>query len=701
MKKNFILLLLLLYGLIYSGCIKEWTQFVNEDLNNVTVDSINVNPGLAVHVGKATFKIGDLIKEKPDTLVFDEQNDSLIKFILQMDTLYKMAVSDVYTMPTMDPISGMNFNMGDMTLAPLSTSKNVLLKSMINSTGVTYPGTGTVFFPAINGLAAGEYAYQSFDSFQEATFKSGQFSVTVTNNTPLVITIILALKNSDGTYFGNDVTFTDMQPNQTYKQIVDAATPGKNRMTAIVTGEVKSFSTPGSLSVTLSDTDALKFAVKTEKDLVIESAIAKVPYTEFSSDTSVNITPADNPTMDIKTLKLKSGKITFGINGTFPAPIQMEISMPFTKDVSGNALKQTLTIGGANSNASLDLSNTTTDLTQNGTTKNSFSLQYRAFTSDTTNMYTFTPPANFTLDASFDNFDFDYIEGSLGNFDSVAIPSDTMDLGIGDLFNKLEGSIKLTNPKITLGVQNSFGFGADLKLHITGKKGSDSVQVNINQSIQGATNPGDDVFSTVVLDKTTDNGKLIDLIALPPEQILFGGDVAITGKKSSNLFVAGASRILTNLDINIPLELNLNNVAFTDTMNLDSTTVPKELTGASLILNSTNGFPMSVGLQLDLFDSISNTKIETLTFKNTNGENVLLAAAKLNTDGTITPSENKIIMNLSNSDFENLQKANQLIFKLFLSTDDAVSGNGVPFRANSKISLDVSVAATSNVTINN
>jgi len=701
MKKNFILLSLLLYGLIYSGCVKEWTQFLNEDVNKVTIDSVTVNPSLAVHVGKATFKISDLIKEKPDTLVFDKQNDSLIKFILQMDTLYKMAVSDVYTIPTMDPISGMNFNLGDMTMAPLNVSRDILLKDMITSTGTPYPGTGTVYFPRIDGLAAGDYDYQGFDSFQEVTFKSGQFSVKMKNNTPLEISVILALKNSDGTYFGNDVTFSNILPGDSATQYVDAATPNKNRMTATVTGEVKSFSTPGANQVTLNGAETLGFAVNTEKDLIIESAVAKVPYTEFSSDTSINITPADNPTMDIKTLKLKSGGITFGINGTFPAPIQMEITMPYTKDALGNELKQTLTIGGANSNASLDLSNTTSDLTQGGTTKNSFSIQYKAFTSDTSTMYTFNPPVNFTLDASFDNFDFDYIEGSLGSFDSVAIPSDTMDLGIGDLFNKLEGSIKLTNPKITVGVQNSFGFGADLKLHIKGKKGSDSVQVNINQSIQGAANPGDDVFSSLVLDKNTDNGKLIDLIALPPEKILFGGHVAISGKKSSNLFVAGASRILTNLDINIPLELNLNNVAFTDTMDLDSTTVPKELTGATLILNSTNGFPMSVGLQLDMFDSISNQTLETLMFKNTNGENVLLASAKLNGDGTISPSDNKIIMSLSNSDFENLQKANKLIFKLFLSTDDAANGNGVPFRANSKITLDISVAASSSVTINN
>ena len=701
MKKKRILWLLAFIGLFQSACVNDWKQFLTEDIDKITLDSIHVTPAAAVHVGSATFKIGDLINEKPDTFIFDANNDSLMKFIMNIDTLYKMAVSDVYQMPALDPISGIKMDMGDMTMAPLNVSQDVLLKTMINTINPSlYPQEGVpVPFPEINGLPAGDFSYQGFDSFKSATFKSGQFTVTMTNNTPLTVTAILALRNADGTYFGTDVTFSNVAPGQTSSQVVDAA--GQTMIPTVI-GEVKSFSTPGAPvtnPITLDGTEALKFEVKTTGDLIIQSANAKVPYTEFTSDTSISITPADNPTMDIKTLKLKSGGVNFAVNGSFPAPITLEISMPYTKDASGNPLTQTLQIGGTNTSATLDLSNTTTDLTQGGTTKNAFSIQYKGYTSDTSNYYTFTPPASFTLDATFDNFAFDYIEGSLGNLDSIAIPSDTMNLGIGDLFSKLNGSIKITDPKITLGVQNSFGFGVDLNINLTGTNKNNTVDLNIAQSILGASTPGDDQFSSLVIDKNTDNGKLIDLIALPPENLTFGGYAKLTGKKASNLFITEASRVLTSLDINIPLVLNLNNVSFTDTMKLDSASVPKEIKEAVLVLNTTNGFPLGIGLEIEMYDSIANQTIETITAKDINGQEVLLPSAKVEADGSITPGTTKVILDLTKEDFENLQKANQLILHLYLSTDDAASGKGVPFRANSKITIDVAVAAQADVTV--
>ncbi len=690
MKKN-VLILALLTGIsmIFTSCYKDWQQFVNEDVNKITVDSINLQPGAAIHVGSATFKISDLVKEKPDTLEF-VGSDSLMTFRLQIDTLYNMAVADVYTMPTMDPISGMKFDMGDMTMSPISASKDIKLKQLIdNINPAFYPGTGNVFFPPISNVPAGDYAYNSFGNFKKVTFKSGQFTVTMVNNTPLTVTVVLGLRNSDSTYFGNDITFSSVPPNSTVSQTVDAA---NQRMTNQVTAQLKSFTTTGG-NVVLNGNESFSFNVSTSKPLVIQSAIAKIPYTEFMSDTVVDITPADNPTMDIKTLKLTSGSINFKLNGSFPAPIQLDITMPYTKDASGNPLSQTLLLSGSGT-GKLDLSGTTTDLTQGGTTKNSFSIKYKAFTSDTSNFYTFTPPANFSLDASFDNFNFDYVEGSLGNMDSIQIPSDTMQTGIGDVLDKISGSIKITNPTISVIVANSFGFGIHLNLNVTGKNGTDSVVMPVVKDLNGATNPGDNVLDSLILNK--DNSNIVDFIALPPQDITFGGVVKLS---SSNLFITAASKILAGLHINVPFEINLNNVAYIDTMNLDSTSIPKEIKEAALILQSTNGFPLSVGLSVELYDSIAKQTIETIEVKNTDGNPLVFAAAKVEADGSLTPSTNKIVLSLGKTDFDNLQKANKLILHLFLNTDDATSGKGVPFNANSKLTVDVAVAAQADLTV--
>ncbi len=680
-----------------SSCVSDWKQFIEEDIDNLVVDSINIQPAFALHIGTAEFKISDLIEEKQDTLMFVGE-DSLITFNMSIDTLYEMSVADVYEMPTVDPIGGQTFSMDELKIEDLSAELNVLLSEVLTSAGYSGPTTGTIPFPPISNVPAGDYAYEAFDSFQEVVFASGEFTIEMTNNTPLTVSVVMALRNSDGTYVGNDVNFSDIAPHTTARRTVDVA---GEKMTNEVTGEIKSFSTPGAgplpNTVTLDGSESFYFVVSTSKELVVATATAKIPLTEIVDSTMVSITPEDNPGLNITTLKLSTGRIDFTVNSGFAAPMIIDLEMPYTKTAEGVTLTKSFTFSnGGSQTQSLDLSNTTTDLTMNGDSSNIFFVKYSAAIGGDDQLYTFSSPATVSIDATFDNVNFDYIEGSLGVIDPFEIAHDTLDLGIGDLSSMLTGEIRITNPSIRLTVFNSFGFGAHLDLLVKGFRdgntNADTVELVLpNTDIGAATAVGEDQFTEIPLNSISTNGTLVDLIALPPKGIIFGGAVSVPNP--DNIFVSGNSRVLTGIEINIPLEINLKNVAFSDTITWDAESVPAEVNAVTLILKTTNGFPLEIGLNVDVYDSIDNVILRTISIKNNDGEEILLAAAAVDASGNVTPAINELRIKLEQADFESLQKANALILKATLNTFDAVSENGVPFNANSKLKIDIAIAA--------
>jgi hypothetical protein len=681
-----------------SSCVNEWKQFIEEDIDNIVMDSVELNPSVALRLGSIEFKIADLIEERPDTLIFDG-SDSLLTFRLAIDTLYEMPVADVYEMPEIEPITGQSFSMDEIKIDALTANRSITLEEMLTNAGATYPGEGNVIFPPVTDVYAGDYAYDSFeDQFEEVTFASGAFTVTMTNNTPIVVSVVMALRNLDNnTYVGNDVNFTNVAPGATVSQTVNVA---GERMYKEVTGELKSFSTPGTIPnfVNIDGEESFVFDVATTQDLVVATATAKIPLTEIKDSTLVDITPADNPELSIKTLSLSSGTINFTVNSNFGAPMNVLIEMPYTKDASGNALSETVTFNGTGSQTqSINLANTTTDLTMNGTAVNSFFVRYKASIGGDDILYTFSSPATATINATFDNVAFNSIFGSLGTIEPFVISNTTLDLGLGELSNKLSGSITITDPSIRLNIKNSFGFGAHLDLSVKGYKNNDTVYVTLpdNTDIAGAQNIGEDAATTILLDKFSTKNTLVDLIALPPAGILFGGKVSVPN--TSNVFVTGNSRVLVGFNVEVPLILNLNNVAFTDTMEFDGASLPAEIEEAKLMLKTLNGFPMEIGLIVDVYDSIANRVIHTISLLNTAGHPILLSAAAVDNQGNITPAANDVNLNISKVDYEQLLKGNALILKAMFTTYNAASGNGVPFNANSKIKIDVAIAAKAKI----
>lgn len=458
--------------LILASC-KDNYDFAYDGISN----NVEISPGVGLHVGTATLKLSDLVKEEEGVFEF-AGDDSIITIKYADSSLFNMAIADVYDMPEIEGIEGQSFDIADIKLDDISAERKVEVTDLAAGTGLpTYSGTGP--FPPVSNVPGGEYDYAEFDQFEVVTFSSGKFTVTVTNDLPFPINnLTLDLINDNGVLSGSAV-FPSIAARTSEQQVVDMA--GKT-MTKNVSARLSSFSTPGAAVVDYGDPNvALYFNVATTEELIVETATAKIPEQIIEDFTDVSLSSEDQD-VDLKELKLKTGEVNFVLNSAFDAPIALNVKLPFTKDENNNVVEYDFSFDGSGQQTRiLDLANTITDLTKGGTASNVFAVEYKATVGGTDQLITFSTPAAISIDATFDNVDFEYITGQFGNLEPYLIESDSFELA-GNFFDQLDGELKLTSPKMSLVIDNSFGIGVDINLDITGHKGSEAVNLEIGRA---------------------------------------------------------------------------------------------------------------------------------------------------------------------------------------------------------------------------
>ncbi len=214
-----------------------------------------------------------------------------------------------------------------------------------------------------------------------------------------------------------------------------------------------------------------------------------------------------------------------------------------------------------------------------------------------------------------------------------------MDIDLG-ILDGVSGEFAITNPTIKINYAHSFGLPVGVDIDIKGYfEDGDSVILSPDTEIIDAStdylNP--DVEGEVVIDKTKVSN-IDDLLVFPPPESI-GYDLSVNanpdGDTTAKNFVSYDSELIIGLDVEIPLEFRAN-LQFRDTLKFDLDVDTAEeidyIEYARLFYVFRNEFPINIDASVVLYDSITDTNIDTLRF-NENDDFYFLNAALVDNQG--------------------------------------------------------------------
>jgi hypothetical protein len=211
-------------------------------------------------------------------------------------------------------------------------------------------------------------------------------------------------------------------------------------------------------------------------------------------------------------------------------------------------------------------------------------------------------------------------------------------------------------------------------------KGKDKT-INLNLAPFSLEKPNipvqQEITASYAIDKTNSNLPL--LISLPPEVINFSGTATITSLVKSSLpgnNTLGPNRLHGSLEVDIPLELKINNLQFTDTVDnfikdkgngTDNPVKPEDFQLLRINISAKNGFPLGVSLKMSLYNSATNDTMSSVNAKD------ILKPAPVDSNGKVTGvTETLTNIEFTKKFFTMVNSADKIIFWFTLNS----TGNG-------------------------
>lgn len=396
---------------------------------------------------------------------------------------------------------------------------------------------------------------------------------------------------------------------------------------------------------------------------------------------------------ELESATFDSGILAYEITTNNPVNSDVDIRLTLKNATIGGAVFDnvlTLPAGTTSYIDSIDVTGLVFDLSNGGTAINFLGLRLAIESADSASQNQL-----FNLGINFEKLTIDNATGFFGSR-LVNIPSGNFDFEVSAFENFVNGLI-LTNPQITLSVENGLGIELDMELDMFGVNGT-GVVTNLDlatQTINSPTTIGSIANSAIEINKN--NSQIVDFLASVPNQISYGGSVTLNpsaaGGGTAMNFIDKGSTINANLEINLPLELRAVNMSLEEIVNVslfEDTTQTDQLEELVLFFKVDNGFPFDVDLVVSFVDSITGDSLEGITLN-------LLNAAPVSAIGRVTQnitSEASIV--LTKDQFPGLIKSNQLKISAKLNSR---LNNGDGVKLYSDYDLEILIATKAQVAI--
>jgi hypothetical protein len=360
----------------------------------------------------------------------------------------------------------------------------------------------------------------------------------------------------------------------------------------------------------------------------------------------------------------------------------------FKSRTTGKTLNTVITDEGV-----IDISDYT--LTLNG---NKFDLKLVLVFRKSDSPVTIAPATSVNVKLGFENFEFDYIKGFLGD-QSTSIDPRTVALGIFDQAIFDGGNISFAQPRVNLTVLNENGVPCTVhfvKLEAR-KEGANPISIALDPA-----NPVSLGYPATMggTETTVINvGNVKELMDYAPSEIFYQADVRVNeGLTSGDNFMIDSSAMIVRMNIEVPLWGSATGIVLQDTLNVNLEQVEgSEVVKASLKMNLVNEFPLGGDVQFILTDE-NYVPLTTLLLP---GQTNIIQPSTVNADGELQAAGSYDgLIDLDESKVEDIFKAKHIIFMANLQTSRSTSGSAtdVKFKDDYSLAIKTGIVATLKLT---
>lgn len=673
-KKSFFFLLLMLV-LILAGCIKE-----KYDMNKLS-ERMKLSPTLFMSAVTGNISLKDMVKPN-DTIKYD--NDNLVRIIFRKDSVIDLALKDYYDLNNMVSFS-QGYKIGDLKLADFLATIPVTLDAISSSFSpalralfVSLNDGNTHNFPSFPETDIGEKSFSLMPNFQNAVFSAGLLEISVKNNlTATLNNIKISLFNASGhAPIGSQLTIPAISPGATQLVILDLT--GITVTNSIVAGIVLTGS-PGTSTPVLVDLNSTVQVGIRAFNLKVQSGRVILPQQTISTLDNVDtvlLNPGSN--VEIEKLKINTGNLGYTLVSNSSISGSYTITLPTALKSNGSPVTETVQINGNTNFTSLvPINNTEIDLSTISSQRfNMIPVNYTISVSSNGGLINFNMNDNIHVNINMLNPDLDYAKGYFGQISQPTNDTDFLDTGLDEIFNHITGLFHISSPLIKFNYSNSFGIPVEVTLNATGRR--NPLTVNLVLAPFTILYPTSlsvrDVTSSFVINKT--NSSLPDLISLLPSEIGFAGSGRMnpTGRPTGGgtNYVFGNSRFLGSVELEVPLELWIKNLQFSDTLdnflkpeNNENSFRAEDMDLLKVNIVAENGFPLAASVKMMLYDPIKKSVLKTIDAAS------LLLPAPVDANGKSTgKTKSSTTIELKKDFFDAINSANKIIYMFTLITTD-------------------------------
>lgn len=697
MRNSLMVLWVFAVLLLFNGCNLD-----NIDMGKMS-DKINWNPEMVAPIAKANVTVWDLVKgaTKNNVMGITKDPTGLIKIVYTQKNLFQYKGSDLIKFPVKENFSTGDKVLGDILPNDIHFSKNITLKDMAGQTNgamsgiVAFDGKPVPFFPKILlPEIVTKFSLDDITNFQSLTLSKGTLQITLKNNLQVAITLL------QGSFFdvgnGKEIKgfkFENVQPGET--KVLSAEDVAGAQLSNQLEFRMTSFESPQSATPVLINVqdyfnlsfDLVGLSISSGKLQVKEPTPIQGSQGEFEFNFPDSGTKAFSAV-------IKKGTLSIGSRNTSQISGSVDLKLKEIIQKDGSPIVAHIPLGG--NSTTIDLAGAAINFSSNPDSPyNSIPYEYSIVANSTPGYVDYYSTDSIRLDMKLNDIEFKSFSGDFGK-QSITIAPNKFNMNV-DLFDKIDGMLKLANPSLVLTIHNSMGIPALVEIGLQGSNKSGTqdtlllnppwfelpVPANINQGI---------ITQNITFNNK--NSNIVEFMALPPT-----GEIYYKGKIGFNMinpvtalnpnFLDMDATLNIDLGLELPLELQINKLGFKDTTSISGDNF-KDIETVDLIVNAINEIPLDIDLQLLFVDTISKQQLGASKITK------LLSAAKVDPSGKITSVESSQTFSLDKADMDKLRKANGLVFSGTLSSPNAGS-TVAPLNSNSKINLNVVIKSKVNL----
>ena len=680
-----------IYALV---CLAMLLYSCNSDQLDFENANIVLEPTLIAPIVNLELNLGDMVGEIDE--IDSDSAGNLLVFYRDLSAIPPLKAIDLLDLPGSFGIPNAFFPLGSVQVEPIDVVETTAIseigvnwESALYAQVVALDGTSAVF-PAFTNEIGGTHSIQAPANFISGNVTTGFFQLELLNQWPIDLQNVDVTLKENGVSLGS-FSFASVPAQMSSSSLIPINNLSIGNNFSI---EVTAMSSSGSIAAVPVDlADQLVWNLRTTALSISSGNAVLSDQLVFNSSSVVDIALTEE---EITLLELLDGELSYDLSSDIPQATILRLTFLESLDSNGDTLVVDINIPkNGIAQGSSNLSSSIFRLDQiSAQPYNQFTIQFELLVSNSDGLLEpIASTQNVSGSLSFDGFEFDYVEGFFGTSIEDLTGND-LELDL-EFLDRLTGEFYLEDPIIKLLTDNSLGIPIRTNFDLIGtSREGDMVPLNLQPSDIGYPNIGQvglSIQDQILIDRNTSN--IINFLGNIPEVMSFDGSIDINpdGNVGTN-FLTNNGRLFLGVEIDMGLNLRVDDLGFTDTLNLGLEVDNDQLNPKTVILhaNVDNGFGLDADIKLIMLNA-SGQAMDSVAFN-------FMQAGITDADGFVIEStfvENRIELNEAQT--ESLFNTESLVLSAELNSPQDGAENYV---MNVQDFLKIYLAVESKVQIN-